>query len=93
MFTTVFDTLAGNANRTYIVFINLVTPKARAKHEPFVQQTGLCPLPNTATMPVSSFFSKSDKRLSFGYSIDITEEACINLYLLSFNLIIRCRFV
>jgi hypothetical protein len=26
----------------YLVFINLVTPKARAKHEPFVQQTGLC---------------------------------------------------
>ncbi len=25
----------------YLVLINLVTPKARAKHEPFVQQTGL----------------------------------------------------
>jgi hypothetical protein len=25
----------------YLVHINLVTPKARAKHEPFVQQTGL----------------------------------------------------
>jgi hypothetical protein len=25
----------------YFVLINLVTPKARAKHEPFVQQTGL----------------------------------------------------
>ncbi len=26
-----------------LVLINLVTPKARAKHEPFVQQTGLWP--------------------------------------------------
>ena len=26
----------------YLVLINLVTSKARAKHEPFVQQTGLC---------------------------------------------------
>ncbi len=26
---------------TYLKLINLVTPKARAKHEPFVQQTGL----------------------------------------------------
>jgi len=26
---------------TYLIFMNLVTPKARAKHEPFVQQTGL----------------------------------------------------
>jgi hypothetical protein len=25
----------------YLVLINLVTPKARAKYEPFVQQTGL----------------------------------------------------
>jgi hypothetical protein len=25
----------------YLVLINLSTPKARAKHEPFVQQTGL----------------------------------------------------
>jgi hypothetical protein len=25
----------------YLVFINLVTPKARAKHDPFVQQTDL----------------------------------------------------
>ncbi len=25
----------------YLVLINLVTPKARAKHEPFVQQIGL----------------------------------------------------
>jgi hypothetical protein len=25
----------------YIVLINSVTPKAQAKHEPFVQQTGL----------------------------------------------------
>jgi len=24
------------------MFINLVTPKARAKHEPLVQQTGHC---------------------------------------------------
>jgi len=24
----------------YLVLINLVTPKARAKHEPYVQQTG-----------------------------------------------------
>jgi hypothetical protein len=27
----------------YLVIINMVTPKARAKHEPFVQQTGLRP--------------------------------------------------
>ena len=27
--------------------MNLVTPKARAKHEPFVQQTGLRPLGHT----------------------------------------------
>ncbi len=27
----------------YLVLINLVTPKAQAKHEPFVQQTGLSP--------------------------------------------------
>jgi hypothetical protein len=26
----------------YLILINLVTPKARAKHEPYVQQTGLC---------------------------------------------------
>ncbi len=26
----------------YLVLINLVTPKARAKHEPLVQQTGHC---------------------------------------------------
>jgi hypothetical protein len=26
----------------YLVILNLVTPKAQAKHEPFVQQTGLC---------------------------------------------------
>jgi hypothetical protein len=26
---------------TYLILMNLVTPKARAKHEPFVQQTGL----------------------------------------------------
>jgi hypothetical protein len=25
----------------YLILINLVTPKARAKHEPYVQQTGL----------------------------------------------------
>jgi len=25
----------------YLILINLVTPKARAKHESFVQQTGL----------------------------------------------------
>ncbi len=25
----------------YFVLINLVTPRARTKHEPFVQQTGL----------------------------------------------------
>ncbi len=25
----------------YLILINLVTPKARAKHKPFVQQTGL----------------------------------------------------
>ncbi len=26
----------------YLVLINLVTPKAQAKHEAFIQQTGLC---------------------------------------------------
>jgi hypothetical protein len=25
----------------YLILLNLVTPKARAKHEPYVQQTGL----------------------------------------------------
>ncbi len=25
----------------YLILINLVTPKARAKHDPYVQQTGL----------------------------------------------------
>ncbi len=36
-----------------LAFVNLATPKAGAKHEPFVQQTGLSLLNKSACLPQS----------------------------------------
>ena len=51
----------------YLVLINLVTPKARAKHEPLVQHTGHCGLyykPMTILNDDARIINKHDASLT-----------------------------
>ena len=55
----------------YILLINLVTPKARAKHEPFVQQTSLRTAAETALSLHTLLLAneKTNRIDPFGFSI------------------------